>query len=165
VDRGAPGADQRLSADGRLLNEALQAFNALRRQASGDAPWLRLVDRLAHAAFRASDTLIVYGSLSPGAPNHHRLAPLGGTWESGWVEGERDHGGWGAELGFPALRWRPGGPHVSAHLLRSPALRDHWDMLDRFEGAAYERILVPFHSHQGSRVVGYLYAAAPPAVT
>jgi gamma-glutamylcyclotransferase (GGCT)/AIG2-like uncharacterized protein YtfP len=149
VDRRTPGADQRLSADGRLLNETLQAFNALRRQASGDAPWLRLVDRLAHAAFRASDTLIVYGSLSPGAPNHHRLAPLGGTWEPGWVEGERDHVG----------------PHVSAHLLRSPALRDHWDMLDRFEGAAYERILVPFHSHQGSRVVGYLYAAAPPPVT
>jgi gamma-glutamylcyclotransferase (GGCT)/AIG2-like uncharacterized protein YtfP len=147
------------------VNEALQAFNALRRQAAGDGTWLRLLDRLADAAFRAADTLIVYGSLSPGAPNHHRLAPLGGTWESGWVEGDRDHVGWGAELGFPALRWRPGARRVSAHLLRSPALRDHWDMLDQFEGAAYERILVPFHSHQGTKVIGYIYAAAAPAVS
>ena len=164
MDRRPAGTDQRLSIDGPASTKALEAFNALRRQAAGDGTWLRLLDRLADAAFHASDTLIVYGSLSPGAPNHDRLAPLGGTWDSGWVEGDRDHVGWGAELGFPALRWRPGGPRVTAHLLRSPALRDHWDSLDQYEGPAYERILVPFHSHQGARVVGYTYAAAPPAV-
>ena len=29
----------------------------------------------------------------------------------------------------------------------------------------YERILVPFHSQEGARVVGYTYAAASPAVS
>lgn len=32
--------------------------------------------------------------------------------------------------------------------------------LDRFEGAEYQRILVPFYSTHGSRTIGYLYAAA-----
>jgi hypothetical protein len=72
--------------------------------------------------------------------------------------------GWGAQLGFPAFRWRPGGARVAAHLLRSAALRDHWVALDRFEGAGYRRILVPFYSEQGSRVIGYLYATAAAAV-
>jgi gamma-glutamylcyclotransferase (GGCT)/AIG2-like uncharacterized protein YtfP len=122
------------------------------------------VDRLAQGVFRVSDHLIVYGSLSPGGPNHARLAPLGGTWERGWVEGRLEAVGWGAELGFPALRWQPGGTRVAAHLLRSAALRHHWDRLDRFEGPGYQRLLVPFYSEQGTRTIGYLYAVAPPAV-
>jgi hypothetical protein len=80
------------------------------------------------------------------------------------VEGELQEVGWGAQLGFPAIRWQPGGPRVAAHLLRSAALRDHWTELDRFEGAGYSRVLVPFHSEQGSRTIGYLYAAASPAI-
>jgi hypothetical protein len=78
VDRRPAGTDGGLSTDGRGLTEALAAFNALRRQAAGDGTWLRLLDRLADAAFDASDTLIVYGSLSRGAPNHHRLARVVG---------------------------------------------------------------------------------------
>jgi gamma-glutamylcyclotransferase (GGCT)/AIG2-like uncharacterized protein YtfP len=143
------------------LAEALEEFNSLRWTAAADAAWVERLDRLAQATFRAAEQLIVYGSLSPGGPNHWRLAPLGGTWELGWVEGEREAVGWGSELGFPALRWRPAGPRVAAHLLRSAALRDHWEELDRFEGAAYQRILVPFYSDQGLRAIGYLYAAAP----
>jgi gamma-glutamylcyclotransferase (GGCT)/AIG2-like uncharacterized protein YtfP len=142
------------------LAEALEDFNSLRRVAAGDANCIARLDRLAQATFRAEEHLIVYGSLSPGGPNHWRLTPLGGTWEPGWVEGEREAVGWGSELGFPALRWRPAGPRVAAHLLRSAALQDHWEEIDRFEGAAYQRILVPFYSDQGLRAVGYLYAAA-----
>ena len=119
------------------LTAALLRFNALRRASVADAQRLARVDRLAQTSFRAAEHLIVYGGLSPGGPNHARLAALGGTWESGWVEGERESVGWGTEVGFPALRWRPGGPHVTAHLLRSETLRDHWDVLDRYEGAAY----------------------------
>lgn len=144
------------------LVDALSEFNALRLAMAGEAGIARL-DRLAHAAFHAAAHLIVYGSLSPGAPNHDRLASLRGTWERGWVEGDREQVGWGAELGYPALRWTPGGPHVTAHLLRSEALRDRWPELDRFEGSAYCRILVPFYSDQGLRAVGYLYAISHPA--
>jgi gamma-glutamylcyclotransferase (GGCT)/AIG2-like uncharacterized protein YtfP len=144
-----------------LLNSVLRGLNSSRR---GRTPGADLVDRLAQTAFRASEHLIAYGSLSPGSPNHARLATLGGIWEKGWVEGELEEVGWGAQIGFPALRWRPGGSHVGAHLLRSEALRNHWAALDRFEGAGYQRILVPFYSEDGSRTIGYLYAAAPAAV-
>jgi gamma-glutamylcyclotransferase (GGCT)/AIG2-like uncharacterized protein YtfP len=144
-----------------LLNAVLRGLNSLRLGATSTG----LVDRLAWNAFRASDHLIVYGSLSPGGPNHGQLATLRGAWERGWVEGQLEAVGWAAQLGFPALRWEPGGGRVAAHLLQSAALRDHWAVLDRFEGAGYRRILVPFYSDQGSRTIGYLYAAAPPAVT
>ncbi len=144
------------------LDEALSGFNELRLAAGVGGPWAAQLDRLAHASFHAAEHLIVYGSLSPGAPNHGRLVPLGGMWERGWVEGDREPVGWGAELGFPALRWRPGGPRVLAHLLRSAALRDRWADLDRYEGPAYQRILVPFFAEEEVRAIGYLYAAAPP---
>jgi hypothetical protein len=55
-------------------------------------------------------------------------------------------------------------PRVAAHLFRSAALTGIWGELDRFEGAAYQRILAPFYSSHGLKVVGYLYAAAPAAV-
>jgi gamma-glutamylcyclotransferase (GGCT)/AIG2-like uncharacterized protein YtfP len=148
----------------RRLDEALSEFNTLRLAAGAGGAWAAHLDRLAHATFHAAEHLIVYGSLSPGGPNHGRLVPLGGLWERGWVEGDREQIGWGAELGYPALRWRSGGPRVAAHLLRSAALRDHWANLDQYEGAACQRILVPFYAGEGLRAVGYLYAAAPQAV-
>ncbi len=55
----------------------------------------------------------------------------------------------------------PGGPRVTAYLLRSEALPERWSELDQFEGSAYCRILVPFYSVRGLRAVGYLYAIAP----
>ena len=69
------------------LDEALAVFNAARHASLSDEPWASRFDRLAQAAFKAAEHLIVYGSLSPGAPNHGRLAPLGGAWERGWVGG------------------------------------------------------------------------------
>ena len=85
------------------LTEALQDFNSLRRIAIADSEWVGRLERLAQASFHAAEHLIVYGSLAPGRPNHGRLASLGGTWEAGWVEGDRYEVGWGSELGFPAL--------------------------------------------------------------
>src|SRR3954466_9302379 len=102
-----------------LLNPVLRGFNSFGHAAIAASTRVKLVDRVAQFAFGASDHLIAYGSLSPGGPNHGRLAALGGTWEQGWVEGQLEQVGWGAKLGFPALRWRPGGPRVAAHLLRS----------------------------------------------
>ena len=142
-----------------LLNPVIRGLNWLGDAAKATSTWAKLANRLAQSAFGASDHLIVYGSLSPGGPNHGRLAALEGAWERGWVEGELEEVGWGAKLGFPALHWRPGGPRVAAHLLRSVTLRKHWPELDRFEGAGYQRILVPFYSDQGPKAIGYLYAA------
>lgn len=159
----APNWQSDVRHSSMFVNAVLRGFNFSRRGAAA-AAWTNVADGLAQTVFRASEHLIVYGSLAPGGPNHGRLAALRGTWETGWVEGQLEEVGWGARLGFPALHWQPGGPRIAAHLLRSADLRIHWAELDTFEGAGYRRILVPFYSEQGSRTVGYLYEAASPAV-
>lgn len=110
--------------------------------------------------FGASQRLIVYGSLAPGRENHHELATLGGEWTFGWITGELLPRGWGAQLGYPALRWHAGGERVQAWLLYSPGLPAEWARLDAFEGAAYQRLLAPFETDAGVVAVGYVYAAA-----
>jgi gamma-glutamylcyclotransferase (GGCT)/AIG2-like uncharacterized protein YtfP len=113
-------------------------------------------------AFGADRRLAAYGSLAPGRANHHLLAPLGGEWRAGLtVEGERVELGWGAALGFPALRWRPGATGVAVHLLTSERLPESWERLDAFEGRDYVRVLVPLHEGPRLAAVANLYEAAP----
>ena len=108
-----------------------------RSEASAEA------ERRLDARFRTSETLAVYGTLAPGEPNHDVVAPLGGEWTDGFVEGDLHPVGWGASLGYPAFRPRAGGPPVAVRVLKSPGLPDAWPELDRFEGEEYRRILVP----------------------
>src|SRR4028119_1904853 len=83
----------------------VDAANAARRQsdASGDA------ERWLDDHFGTGHTLAVYGTLAPGQPNHHVLAPLGGEWMDGLIEGELIPLGWGAGLGGAGVRPRAGG--------------------------------------------------------
>jgi gamma-glutamylcyclotransferase (GGCT)/AIG2-like uncharacterized protein YtfP len=110
--------------------------------------------------FGASERLIVYGSLAPGRSNYHHVATLGGDWILGWITGDRVPIGWGAELGYAAVRRRASGERIPAWLLCSAALPTAWDRLDAFEGAAYQRLLAPFETGAGIVAVGYFYAAA-----
>ena len=122
-------------------------------------------ERQLELRFRTSRTLAVYGSLAPGRSNHHVVAPLGGEWTEGVVEGELLAVGWGASQGYSALVPRDGGPAVAAHVLTAPGLAAAWPELDRFEGAEYRRVLVPVFTPgppEGRRLhtVANLYAAA-----
>ena len=107
--------------------------------------------------------MAVYGTLAPGQPNHHVLAPLGGAWTDGLIEGDLLPMGWGADLGYPGFRPRAGGVAVAVQVLSTPLLASAWPDLDRFEGPGYRRILVPvFGTEMGPRQAGerQLYTVA-----
>ena len=92
---------------------------------------------------RPSHRLAVYGTLAPGRSNHHVVAPYGGTWTRGRVRGDLVEAGWGAAVGYPALRMRADGPWVPVYVLESDRLPAAWPDIDAFEGDEYQRILVP----------------------
>ncbi len=96
------------------VRRLVDAANAARRRqgdASGGAEGsdARRAERRLDALFGTGHTLAVYGTLAPGQPNHHVLAPLGGEWTDGTIEGDLIPLGWGAALGYPGFRPRAGG--------------------------------------------------------
>ncbi len=154
------------------VRRLVAAANAVRRQrdASGSAVVSdgRGAERQLDDLFGTSHTLAVYGTLAPGQPNHHIVAPLGGEWTDGLIEGDLLPVGWGAALGYPGFRPRVGGAAVAVQVLTAPLLATAWPTLDRFEGPGYQRILVPVFSTElspgqaGERrlyTVANLYAA------
>jgi gamma-glutamylcyclotransferase (GGCT)/AIG2-like uncharacterized protein YtfP len=144
---------------------SLQEVNSLVAAANSEEPGAADAERRLDALFRSRHTLAVYGTLAPGRSNHHVVAPLGGEWTDGVVEGDLFPVGWGATLGYPAFRPRAGGPSVAVQLLTTPELADAWPALDRFEGPGYRRILVPVFApgppdERRLLTVANLYAAA-----
>lgn len=146
----------------RLRFQSLEAIlEELNADLAGPAGPARVrASESAATLFGASERLIVYGSLAPGRSNYHHVATLGGDWILGWITGDRVPIGWGAELGYAAVRRRASGERIPAWLLCSAALPTAWDRLDAFEGAAYQRLLAPFETEAGIVAVGYFYAAA-----
>jgi gamma-glutamylcyclotransferase (GGCT)/AIG2-like uncharacterized protein YtfP len=136
------------------VRRLVAAANAVRRQRdvsdSAVASDGGSAERQLDALFRTSHTLAVYGTLAPGQPNHHVVAPLGGEWTAGLIEGDLLPVGWGAALGYPGFRPRDGGDAVEVQVLTAPLLATAWPDLDRFEGPGYERILVPVFSTEPS---------------
>lgn len=139
----------------------LRWVNALRRgeRESPDAE-AEVLEAAADTLFGCTEKLAVYGSLRPGRENHGVVASLEGRWNEGFVRGRLREDGWGVAMGYPALRWDPGAEPVAASLFESEELPGHWDRLDRFEGPAYVRILVPVEDESGLLAVANLYAFA-----
>jgi gamma-glutamylcyclotransferase (GGCT)/AIG2-like uncharacterized protein YtfP len=106
----------------------------------------------------AATRLAVYGTLAPGEINHAVVADLRGVWTRGVVRGRLHPTGWGMTHGFPALQWDPDGPPVAVHVLTSPDLPSAWPRLDRFEGEAYRRIVVPVTSGEAT-LLANIYVA------
>ncbi len=118
------------------------------RDASGSAAGsdARRAERRLDDLFGTGHTLATYGTLVPGGPNHHVVAPLGGEWTEGLIEGDLLTLGWGANLGYPGFRPRVGGDDVAVQVLTAPSLATAWSAIDRFEGPGYRGILVPVFS-------------------
>jgi gamma-glutamylcyclotransferase (GGCT)/AIG2-like uncharacterized protein YtfP len=140
------------------LNDALIRLNILKTREPPDPMAQDLLEGAIEAMFSVSRKLIVYGSLAPGGPNHGLLSRLDGEWKKGWVTGELMERGWGAAMGYPALRWCPEGGHIDAFLLVSDELPGFWKRLDQFEGLEYSRIWAPFWTPDGEISVGNVYA-------
>ena len=104
-----------------------------------------------------SKRLFVYGTLAPGEANEHVLAPLAGSWQSATVCGTLHAEGWGASYGFPAMRLAPDGEAVQGQLFSSPALVEHWQELDEFEGDAYRRVITDVQLANGELVSANIY--------
>lgn len=105
-----------------------------------------------------TQSLFVYGSLAPGRPNAHILAPLGGTWQPATVCGHLRPQGWGAALGFPGLELDEAGGTVSGIVFTSEQLAGFWETLDSFEGEQYARVTAAATLEDGSRVDAWVYA-------
>lgn len=136
---------------------ALTEFNRLRHDPAA-ATIRPIFERVFDTLYGASRRLAVYGSLAPGRENHHVIAHLAGDWQDGFVTGDLHPAGWGAALGFPALRWRSDGPRVPVQVLQSDKLTDdQWARLDEFEGTEYRRILVPVYQDDALLAVANLY--------
>lgn len=100
---------------------------------------------------RAEERLIVYGTLAPGGLYHHLLADLDAAWERCLIRGRL-----GSYQGYPSFKWNPLGDPHPAWLVTSPRLPATFRDLDRFEGRAYSRRLIP--AQAGKRlVVAYIY--------
>ncbi len=148
-----------------MVDLPLQEVSRLVAAANSEEPGAADAERRLDALFRTRHVLAVYGTLAPGRSNHHVVAPLGGEWTDGVVEGDLFPVGWGATLGYPAFLPRAGGPAVAVQLLTTPMLAGAWPDLDRFEGPGYRRILVPVFSpgpadERRLLTVANLYAAA-----
>jgi len=142
---------------------ALARLNHLRAAAATGAEIDELEARFASAR-SAQHRLAVYGTLAPGEPNHHHLSDLAGEWiAGGTVTGTLESLGWGADMGYPALRWSASGDEVAVRLFVCAELPAHWPRLDEFEGDQYLRMLVPVRFADGRIEVANLYAAHPAA--
>jgi gamma-glutamylcyclotransferase (GGCT)/AIG2-like uncharacterized protein YtfP len=137
----------------------LKQVNELRRaQGEHDSTTTRsALENVAATLFGCSNKLAVYGSLRPGEENHSVMEHLDGTWCTGFVRGKLFESGWGAAIGYPAIRWDPAGELIEVHLFESDDLELGWTRLDDFEGHEYVRILVPVENSDSVLAVANIY--------
>lgn len=107
-----------------------------------------------------TDKLFVYGTLAPGRPNEHILAPIAGTWQPATVTGKLYQNGWGAALGYPGIVIDSQGDKVEGLIFSSDKLPDNWSMFDEFEGEGYQRVTVTVELADGNNTDAQIYALA-----
>lgn len=106
------------------------------------------------------NAFIVYGTLGPKGPNHYFVKDIPGEWYKGIVKGKLEADGWGATQGYNGFRHADADEQqeISAAILISDSLGDHWDRLDKFEGDGYQRILAKYELENGEIGIGYIFA-------
>ena len=105
--------------------------------------------------------LFVYGTLCPGRPNEHILKNIGGEFVPATIRGTLHEKGWGATMGYPAIKLDPKGPTVSGYVFSSEQLHLHWRELDEFEGEAYQRTNTAVTLDSGEQINAWVYTLHP----
>lgn len=103
-------------------------------------------------------SLFVYGTLGPNRPNAHVLENIGGTWAEASVRGSLHQQGWGADLGYPAIKLDANASEIHGFVFFSENLQSHWAALDEFEGAEYQRVPVQATLIDGKVIDSFVYA-------
>lgn len=121
---------------------------------------LTVEERSVIATYRPNQSLVIYGTLAPGRLNHSVVESIKGTWQQGTISGKLENKGWGADLGYYGFTPTHNQEQIAiaVYVLFSTELPKHWPRLDEFEGAGYQRILVPFVLENGVIGVGNIYA-------
>jgi gamma-glutamylcyclotransferase (GGCT)/AIG2-like uncharacterized protein YtfP len=111
--------------------------------------------------YQPQNIFIVYGTLGPDRPNHHKIEHIRGRWSKATIKGKLEAKGWGADLGFYGYvkaSLKEEQQEIEAFILYSDELTMNWKFLDDFEGDEYERILAEFKLENGETGVGNIYA-------
>lgn len=136
------------------LQQTLKDINRARR--TGDTA---VKDTTVESTYQPSIKLFVYGTLKPGQTNEWVLQKIGGRWKEATARGHIQQPEPG-HFSYPRFTPDPTAPKVKGHLFISFRLPRFWDKLDHFEGAAYQRLLIPVQHSDGVRDVANVYAAA-----
>jgi len=105
------------------------------------------------------DHLFVYGTLRPGDANEHVMNDIGGEWRVATIKGRWFEEGWGyVNHGLRGLVVDAKGQEIPGQIFTSPKLKNHWAMLDEFEGRDYERVKARAICSNGDIVDVYVYA-------
>lgn len=104
-----------------------------------------------------TETLFVYGTLMPNCPNGHVLEEIVGKFVPATVKGHLKDAGWSASMGYPGIKLDEDGDTIHGFLFYSNNLINHWDNLDEFEGAEFERHPITVERYDELDVDTYIY--------
>lgn len=102
--------------------------------------------------------LFIYGTLATGRPNEHKLNDIEGSWQKAKVKGYLKEEGWGSNMGYPGITLDEKAPFVDGFLFISNQLNEKWNMLDKFEGSEYKRVLTKVILEDEEITEAYIYA-------
>ena len=103
------------------------------------------------------ESLFVYGTLMPNCPNAFVLENIVGKFVPATVKGKLIDAGWSASMGYPGIRLDMGNDTVHGYLFYSNNLINHWDFLDEFEGAEFQRFPVTVERFDEFEVDSFIY--------
>ena len=80
---------------------------------------------------------------------------------NGYVLGDLETKGWGAEYGFPGIRLNPKGRQVNGSLFLSDDIADILRLLDALEGQEYQRVITDVYLEDNTILPAFIYQLAP----